>query len=198
MNITRYSEFRNFVALGDRAQAAKSVEQFIDSFEDEAERSEWVREFLEGGDYGHKIRHEIYRDLIFPELYIGYQSNDPWSLYFLAHTIQNVFDVRELHERLDRATDYSLLSSCFCIAPDFRDVRVQLLDRVCRGLDFAIHEWPAGLCCDIDDVESELRLARALDSESRLVRMFEEVEAIVAEARERTRNSQDAKNGAAR
>ena len=61
----------------------------------------------------------------------------------------------------------------------------QLLDRVWRGLNFAIHEWPAGLCCEIEEVESELRFARALDSEGRLARMSEEVESILAEARGR-------------
>ena len=193
MNATLYSDYRNFAAIGDRARAAKAVEQFIDSFEEDTERGLWVREFLEGGDYGHKIRHELYRDLIFPELYRGYQASDPWSLYFLAHTIQNVYDARQLHERLDMATDYSLLSNCFRIAPDFRDVRAQLLDRVCRSLNFAIHEWPAGLCCDIEDVESELRFARALDSENRLVRMFEEVETILAEARKRANKALDTK-----
>jgi len=193
LNATLYSEYRNLTALGDRSRAAKFVAQFIASFEDEAERAVWVREFLEGGDYGHKIRHELYRDLIFPELYSGYQASDPWSLYFLAHTIQNVYDVRKLHEQLDMATDYSLLSSCFRIAPDFRDVRVQLLDRVCLGLNFAIHEWPAGLCSEIEDVESELRFARTLDSENRLTAMLEDVEAILAEARERANKLLDTK-----
>lgn len=66
----------------------------------------------------------------------------------------------------------------------FQYARAQLLDRVCRGLNFAIHEWPAGLCCDMEEIESELRFARTLDSENRLTEFFRDVESILAEARE--------------
>ena len=185
MDALLYSEFRNFAALGDRRRATQSVCQFIASFQDESERSAWVREFLESGDYGHKIRHELYRHLVFPELLRGYEANDPWSLYFLAQTIQNIYDVREFHEQLDMATDYSLLSRCFHHAPDFRDVREQLLERVRNALNFAIHEWPSGLCCEIEEVESDLQFAKTLDTGERLIGMFEQVEAILYEARER-------------
>ena len=185
MNPGLYKEFRAHADRGDRRRAEQSVTRFIDSFEDDTERRAWVREFLESGDYGHKIRHELYRELIFPELHRGYQADDPWSLYFLARTIQNVYDFHEFSERLGMATDYSLLQDCFRIAPDFRDVRAQLLDSVCRSINFAIHEWPAGLCCELEELQSELRFARTLDSENIRSTMFEEVERILAEARAR-------------
>ena len=187
MNTSLYTEFRNCADRGDRERAARLVRQFIDSFENETERRTWVREFLENGDYGHKIRHELYRDLIFPELCQGYRTNDPWSLYFLAHTVQNVYKVRELHERLDWKSDYTLLESCYRVAPDFRDVRAQLLDRVSRGLHFAIHEWPTGLLGEIEELESELSFAKTLDSENTYFGLFGNVEAVLKEAKARAR-----------
>ncbi|MCP5537245.1 MAG: hypothetical protein H7A51_13575 [Akkermansiaceae bacterium] len=183
MNAAFYNEFRNFADIGDRRSAAECVRKFVDSFEGKAERRAWVREFLEHGEYGHKIRHELYRDLVFPELLVGYRTGDPWCLYFLADTIQNVYDVREFHERLEWQSDYSLLLTCYRVAPNFRDVRVQLLGRACRSLNYAIHEWPAGLCCEIEDVESDLTLAKKLDIDGEFTLMFADVDAIITEAR---------------
>ena len=191
MNTALYTEFRNCADRGDRERAARLVGQFIESFENETERRTWVREFLESGDYGHKIRHELYRDLIFPELYQGYRLNDPWSLYFLAQTIQNIYGARELHKGLDQETDYSLLLSCHRIAPDFRDVRTQLLKRVSSSIRFAIHEWPSGLLCKIEDLESELSFARTLDAEGRCSGLFDDVATVLEQAKARASKRQD-------
>ncbi|MDB4265369.1 hypothetical protein N9891_01325 [bacterium] len=187
MNADLYSEFRSSANSGDRKRAALFVGEFIKSFNDDSEKRAWARDFLESGEFGPKIRHEIYRDLIFPELERGYRSGEPWSLYFLAHTIQNIYDVRALHEQLDWVSDYSLLVNCYEVDPDFRDVRKQLLECVCRSLNFATHEWPSGLCCEIQDIESDLTLGRHLDLERRFSLMFGEVETILAESEARAK-----------
>ena len=185
MKSALYEEFRSFSAIGDRKRAAKSVRSFIDSFEGVNERGIWVREYLEKGDFGHKIRHELYLELVFPELFSGYQRKEPWSLYFLAHTIQNIYGCRELHEELDWETEYSLLKSTFEIEPGYRDVRARLLATTFSRLSYAIHEWPSGLCCEIDDVESDLEFCRVLDTENKYDLGMNEVQAILEQAEER-------------
>ena len=45
--------------------------------------------------------------------------------------------------------------------------------------------WPAGLCLDIDILESELALARSLDIEDKKQALFSEVDSVVVEAKER-------------
>jgi len=183
MNLDHYDAFKKAAKLGLRTEAARNVRLFIESFVDDSERSAWTHAFLESGDYGHKVRHELFRDLLFPVLIEGYHARDSWSLYYLAKCIQNLVSEHTLWEKLEYITSYSLLKLCFETDPQFKDVQKVLLDETCRGLGFAIHEWPSGLCWDVCETEENLAFARRLDLEHKHEPFFIEVEEILAEAK---------------
>jgi hypothetical protein len=185
MQTVLYDEFIQAKERGVRSLAASKLRQFIDSFVSESERELWVRQFLESGKYGHKIHHVLYEEVIFPVLLRGYKAQDPWSLYYLAGTSQNHCRAAELNKQVDWHSARSLLELCFERQPDYRDVRNELLRSVTGRLNFYIHEWPSGLCGEVSDVEMELALARRLDPSPSHLEFFEEVDAILEEARVR-------------
>lgn len=183
MRQTYYQEYIQAKERGDRSLAADKLRWFIDSFECDSDKILWVRQFLESGEYGHKIHHALYQEVIFPVLLSGYTAQDPWSVYFLAKTVQNLHEDRELHEKVGWHTERSLLKLCFELEPDFRDVREYLLRAVVGTLEFYIHEWPSGLCGEITDVEEYLALGRRLDSSNNYTNFFDEVSGILEEAK---------------
>lgn len=179
-----YQEYRNAIEQGNRQEASEKVRVFISSFDVNSDRKGWVRQFLESADHGHKIRHELFREIVFPELLKGYQCRDAWSLYYLAQTTRNLRDAYDLWAQIDQRSEDSLLELCHEADPGFRDVGRELLDRVRRKLSFATHEWPAGLCLEIEEIEKLLKQGRKLDRESRHTGFFDEVARDVAEARQ--------------
>lgn len=74
---------------------------------------------------------------------------------------------------------------CYEAEPGFRDVRSDLLKSIVGTLEFAIHEWPIGLCVEFDEIEREITFGRRLDSENTHTKLFEEVAHDLAEAKER-------------
>ncbi len=185
MNISLYQEFKAAANLHKRDEAAEKVHQFIASSEGDEETTLWVRQFLESGDYGHKIRHELYRDLVFPVLLRGYSKRDPWSLYYLAQTVQNIYSDKKLHEFIEWHTEFSLLKLCYGVDTCFRDVRERLLATLVKRLGFYIHEWPSGLCGELKDVEDDLDFARSLDVDGKLESDFYEVDEVLLEDKQR-------------
>lgn len=185
MNIEYYKRFEKSKSQGLKAQAKLNIEKFIDSFSGIEEKEMWVKSYLEAGEYGHKIRHELYESVIFPVLVHGYRSNDSWSLFWLAETIQNVFASQVLHKQIDFNSDSWLLKKCFEIDESNRNVRLRLLDCTVRCLDYAIHEWPCGVLYapdeSPDDMLTEIEWARSLDVECRYSEFLSRVEAIVKE-----------------
>ena len=184
--------FQKFVEAkesGLRGQAKGSLSHFIASFESLEEKAIWTKEYLERREYGHKIRHELYREIIFPVLLEGYRHHDSWALYWLAETIQNLYDCDELHQRIDHKTDFGLLRECFALDEGNSCVRVALLERLVRFFEYTIHEWPAGIIYPShegpDELLEELQYARQLDTEMKFSDFFEHVRTLLEEAKRR-------------
>jgi hypothetical protein len=76
---------------GLRKEAKLSICQFVESFTDFAEMEAWTRKFLSTFKGGKRIRHELYERIIFPVLLAGHDRLDPWSIYWLAETAQNLY-----------------------------------------------------------------------------------------------------------
>ncbi len=153
MNEQLYHEFLDKRHL-DKERAPLALAEFIASFEDEQAKGEWVREFLNRGDYGHKIRHEIYRDLIFPLLLCGFRDEDSWAIYQLSRTIQNVYDVKEFWKEIGCATKLDLLEKSYFLAPS-DEVRRELLQQLIQWFDYCQHEWPSGILFGNDGASPE-------------------------------------------
>ncbi|WP_035604837.1 hypothetical protein [Haloferula sp. BvORR071] len=168
---SHYEDYKRALAMGDRAGAASLVVAFIASFRSMEEKAEWARWFLENENNGHRIRHELYRDLIFPVLLDGYTKRDPWSIKWLARTAQSLYRDRSLHEQSGWKTEMGLLMELVELCPDDGEARSKLLSVVLDWLKYSGHEWPAGLLYGSNaatleecvDIEAQLELARRLD-----------------------------------
>ncbi len=138
-----YLEFLNNKHLNkDRARIALSA--FIASFETEQEKAQWTREFLENEDRGHKIRHELYHEIIFPVLARGYETSDAWATLQLARTMANLADDSDLHFQVNFANPMELLKESYETEP-VESLRAEILQAELRFFSYSAHEWPSGI-----------------------------------------------------
>ncbi|WP_196140637.1 hypothetical protein [Aliikangiella sp. G2MR2-5] len=182
----KYEEAKN---LGLKKQASQHIKQFVESFDGGDEEKLWVKDYLEQRDYGHKVRHELYDRVIFPYLKEGYLKNDPWALYWLAETIQNIYSSEKLHEQIDYKSDYFLLKQSFKLDSSNDDIRKSLLNSIANQLGYATHEWPTGVLYAPDespkDLIDEIEFGRSLDKEGKYTELFEETLDIVKQDMQR-------------
>src|SRR5690348_5477105 len=149
MDAELYQQYIALKNVGKKAQAKAVLERFLASFGSGEEKEQWVRAFLESGDFGYRIRHEIYEQLVFPVLLKGYHAKDPWSLLWLAKTDQNLYSARWLHSQVDFKSEYQLLKELYEITPD-EMTRNQLLRSNLTWFEYCQHEWPAGILYGMD------------------------------------------------
>lgn len=90
MNIEHYQEFREYEEKRLKKQASTALSAFISSFNNEKEKEEWVWEYLpklETNKHS-RIRHEIFHELVYPILRIGYEKNDFPVRFGLANLLK--------------------------------------------------------------------------------------------------------------
>jgi len=145
MDLQHYHEFQRLQAQGRKPEARAALERFITSAGRGEERQAWVREYLERGDYGHRIRHELYESLIFPVLLDGYRSGDVWSTLWLARTAQNLYASSTLHALVELKSEQQLLREAHELDPSDEAVRESLLAALVKWFAYSQHEWPAGI-----------------------------------------------------
>ena len=150
MNTAHFETYKACLARGDRAGAKAAVREFVASFTTLEEKEGWVRWYLENEKFGHKIRHEIYEQLVFPVLLHGYRQSDPWSLRWLARTIQNVQQAAALWSQVGWKTEWSLLRELLQLTPEDDDLRQELLLSHVRSFGYMEHEWPRGIVYGVD------------------------------------------------
>lgn len=148
----RQELYHKFVALntsGRKEEAKAALQEFLASFQTAEEKRAWVHDFLEHGAYGHRIRHELYEQLVFPVLLDGYNRQEARSLYLLAKTAQNLYAARSLHAQIGRKTEQQLLREVYDLTRD-EEVGQNLLRANLRWFDYCQHEWPAGILYGAD------------------------------------------------
>jgi hypothetical protein len=196
MNVELYNQFLSRKAFGDQEGAEHSVYEFCNSFASLEEKLLWTKEFLESGDYGHRIRHELYVRIILPALLDGYRKKDFWCTLWLARTCKNLYRTKDLHAELGHPTDFSLFRECYQIDPSHEEVRTSLLDRQLSWFRYYIHEWPAGVLYGNDgatrgqceEILKELAFARELDTSHKFLELFDDVELKTREYMKTTAN----------
>lgn len=197
MKAEYYNQYLHFKSIGLRAKATENLKQFIDSFESFEEKEQWTRDFLESGEYGHKIRHELYEIVVFPVLLKGYQKRDFWSLTWLIKTIHNIYKVKTLHEQIDFKTDYQLLQDCYSIDSQNPKIRKALLKKLLSWLDYSIHEYPMGILYghnggtidECQDILTHIEFVKKLDPEEKFKDFLDDVRTKVLEYMERPRKT---------
>jgi hypothetical protein len=173
MNLEDYERFKMLMESGLRSEAAYALQSFIASFSTFEEKMTWSRWFFENEKISHKIRFELYEQVIFPVLLKGYRERDPWALRWLARTAQNFYQSERLWNQLDGMTDYAILKDLVALCPNDDEARKDLLSCQLDWFRYCIHEWPAGIlyghngatteqCQEIID---EIAVARQMDQE---------------------------------
>jgi hypothetical protein len=195
MNLELYEQFVALKDAGRRAEAKPFLDLFIASFETEDEIREWVFAFLREGSYGHKIRHEIYENLVYPVLLKGYLERDATSIEWLARTVSNLYELRSPHPLLHHKSEIALWKEAYELQPS-RQVQEQLLASELWRFDYAQHEWPAGILCGMNGASLEeyahilkdVDFARSLDTDQAYAQYFHDFEAKVHQYMDRLRS----------
>lgn len=191
MELEHYKQYSYLKTCGLRSEARQHLQQFIDSFTSITEKEQWTRQFLETEEheYSYKIRHELYESVVFPALLSGYQRQDPWSLLWLARTAQNFYKAKHLHEQIDLKTDYGLLKECYSLDPCNSEVKKGLVSIQLQWFQYCIHEYPIGVLYgwhgatfdECQEILSEIKFVRELDTEKVQEEFLNEVQSKVLE-----------------
>lgn len=183
MNIEYYRKFKEAQSKGLKAASKENILLFINSFSSFSGKEKWVIENLKHESFGYKMRHELYESIVFPVLLKGYKSNDPWSIYWLAKTMQNIYQSTDFHIQIGGKTDIQLLELSLDLEPHNIETRFALLESKIRGFEYAIHEWPSGVLYapneTLEDFIADLKFTKKLDVENQFSNFFYEVEAII-------------------
>jgi hypothetical protein len=194
MNADLYEQFVSLKNLGKKGEAKAALDSFIASFETLEEKRVWVHSFLEAGDYGHRVRHEIYENLVYPVLLDGYLKGDATSVAWLARTASNLYVIKSPHPLLKHKTDFALFKEAYRLEPNER-IGTDLLSTLINWFSFSQHEWPAGILYGMDgadieqceDILQEIKFARSLDHQRKYEGYLSEFEAKVHEYIKRLR-----------
>lgn len=168
-----YERYLTLKQRGQKEEARIVLLDFIASFQTFEEKKEWVYNFLDSSDFGHKIRHEIYESLVFPVLLDGHKQKDAWSTLWLAKTAQNLCASKKLHELVDGKDEFRLLKEAYALEP-LAEIQERLLKVELDWFHYSQHEWPAGILygwsgASVDECQeilSEIAFARSLDKDA--------------------------------
>jgi hypothetical protein len=142
---TLYAKFLAARKAGLRDEAKVAISQFVESFAGFAEKEAWTRQFLSTLPPGERVRHELYERVIFPVLLAGHDRLDPWSIYWLGETAQNLYRAWPLYKQLGAPPIQRLFKEAYALAPSSAEIRQGLLRDLLRGFDYMAHEWPSGI-----------------------------------------------------
>ncbi len=167
-----YEQYVTLKNLGQKDEARNALNDFIASFDSFDEKQAWTQHFLETGDFGHKVRHELYEQIIFPVLLEGYKRKDVWSILWLVKTSQSRSSNEKALSQLSESP-YDLLKQAYNLKPS-DEVRRELLQTNINWFAYSQHEWPSGILWDIhgltlddsDGILHEIAFTRSLDTEN--------------------------------
>ena len=193
MDESLYRQFVELSAAGRKVQARECVRLFSDSFESFEEKQRWTREFLKRGEFGHKIRHEIYSKVIFPVLEHGLHEGNFECMVWLARTSQNLYDDRRLHERIGFLSESMLLRRALATCPQDEELNRLLLRSLLKWLSYCEHEWPLGILygnngatlAECEEIALEVSFGRELDSQGEHASFLDEFEIKLEQYQER-------------
>ncbi len=177
MNINHFHKFKEYEEKGLKKKASEAVRGFIDSFENDEEREDWVLDYLSSLklERHSKIRHEIFAELVYPILKNGYINQDFNSMLWLGKLAQNLYQNRHIHEEMDWVTELFLFKRSLEINPENDESRLLFLSVIVAWLEYSEHEWPSGILYgndgatpeQCDEILVEVQRVMKLDKEHR-------------------------------
>ena len=116
----------------------------------EAERTTWARERARqtvDEKSNAPIRFPLFRDVLFPSLLSGIQSNEPGCARWLAGLWELLYESNECLSQLaaTQQTEMGLLLTALRVDPNDDRARSRLIRVMSSHLAYSIHELPAGV-----------------------------------------------------
>jgi hypothetical protein len=186
--------FDRFIQLhesGRRSEAATAIRAFVESFSNLKEKRLWSENYLAAQQYGHKIRHDLFEDVVFPALLDGYLRSDPWSLRWLAKVTKNLYQSEHLWQQVGSKSSYTYLRELLALCPDDEAARIELLSYHVKWIEYGVHEWSflgvilhgndAAKLHQCDELREDLAYARKLDRDNKYAEFFLKYESQLAE-----------------
>lgn len=177
MNIEHFEQFEIELERGLKKNATASVNEFVDSFENNEEIKTWVWSYLPNLEKNRHscIRHEIFISLVYPVLKKGFEAGDYNSTLWLGKLIQNVYQTKGIFEELGSIVEMGFFRKCYDIAPNIEEGNELLLNSILSWLSHCEHEWPWGILYGNDgasleeckDIRKEAIFAQSLSSEEK-------------------------------
>lgn len=177
MNIEYFKELLDCQEKGLKKQAAQAVRQFISSFENDAEKADWVWSILENlkENPSLKIRYELWQELIIPVLIEGYKHNNISAIFWLSAINYN--------DDLIKESPFDMLKRYLELDPNDNKARKLMLTRIVDWLSYCIHEWPCGILYNNDaanleqcqEMRDDIAFGKSLDKENKFSELFEDV-----------------------
>jgi len=186
MDINKFNQYKDFKSKDLKKKATVALKSFIDSIKSEEELESWTISYLNSIPKGsHEIlRHELFEQVIFPVLLKGYNNKDLWSHLVLARFIQNLYQSKSMHQKIDNKSDHEILKECLKIDPTHIESRERLLNVQIRWFEYCEHEWPSGILYgtngatkqQVEEILLELDQARSLDEDKKHKQFFDSFE----------------------
>ena len=147
MNIEHFYKFEEYLDKGLKKEATESIKKFIASLKNSKETADWVWKYLPklNQNCHARVRHELFHEVIFPVLHLGYQRKQFKSTLWLGKLSQNLYQNKTLHACVDWMTELDFYREAYELAPNDNEARLLLLNAIVSRLRHSEHEWPSGI-----------------------------------------------------
>lgn len=169
------ASYLEFERLGLKVKAKEAIQAILDSVPTLADKDAWTRAYLERlpKNGASRVRHEIYRDVVFPALWARFENDDAEASYLLGKTCDNFISDTSLSKRVGSHAPIDFFERAYMSDPSSKRFRLGFLTELFRGFVYLFHEWPTGILVDhanwaaeLQDLKAEIELARVLDEEN--------------------------------
>lgn len=158
MNIEFFNEYIHYQHKGLKDKAKEYVTKFIRSFENDAEKELWTKEYLPTLEFNCncRIRNELFEEIVFPVLLNEYNHKDISSMIWLVKLEQNIITNNRILKRINYKTVWEIIRECYTIEPNNTEVTDLYLEYSIKQMDFCTHEYHcAGIILYGNDIASK-------------------------------------------
>lgn len=184
MNKDLYEKFKELRAKHLRAEASEAMADFLKSFASIEEKRSFTYWFFKNDFDGKRVRRDLYENVLFPSLFEGYKTSDPWSIKTLAETEENLYEAKELWGQIGYKTKLMLLRQYLSLRPNDFTARRRLLHEQINSFRYCEQDWPAAIIygqheateTECKKIAEEIVSARQLDKEHKYKGYIDEFE----------------------
>ncbi|MDR2906207.1 MAG: hypothetical protein LBU73_09660 [Helicobacteraceae bacterium] len=145
MKIEYFNEYRKWENLGVREKTKAPLNNFIKSFENDAEKISWTMEFLSNLELNngrYYIRNELFEEIVFPILFNGYKNGDVSLILRLIKLSSNLTANNKLWKKLDYKIRGDLISERYRLDPNNDEVLRLYLYKLEDGIEDCFRDYP--------------------------------------------------------